>query len=109
VIKHFHLESAALLGHSWGAVLALEHALRHPERVSHIILDTSESACWNTPSKRSASHRVLFGSDFSINDPGEVITRVQNAFLTEEQKQAVLSGNLETLLRKVSARASAPF
>jgi predicted TIM-barrel fold metal-dependent hydrolase len=49
--------------------------------------------------------RVLFGSDFSINDPGEVIARVENAFLTQEQKQAVLSGNLERLLRKVSARA----
>ena len=42
--------------------------------------------------------RVLFGSDFSINDPGEVIARVENSFLTEEQKQAVLAGNLERLL-----------
>ena len=38
VRQHYHLESAALLGHSWGAVLALEYALRHPERVSHMIL-----------------------------------------------------------------------
>ena len=38
VRQHFHLESAALLGHSWGAVLALEYALRHPTRVSYIIL-----------------------------------------------------------------------
>jgi proline iminopeptidase len=38
VRQHFHLQSAALLGHSWGAVLALEYALRHPERVSHMIL-----------------------------------------------------------------------
>jgi proline iminopeptidase len=28
----------ALLGHSWGAVLALEYALRHPTRVSRMIL-----------------------------------------------------------------------
>lgn len=33
-----HLEQAALLGHSWGGLLALEYALRHPERVSHLIL-----------------------------------------------------------------------
>src|SRR3954468_8985305 len=32
VRQHFSLESAALLGHSWGAVLALEYALRHPRR-----------------------------------------------------------------------------
>ena len=38
VRQHFHLESPALLGHSWGAVLALEYALRHPERVSRLIL-----------------------------------------------------------------------
>jgi proline iminopeptidase len=36
--RHFQLDSAALLGHSWGAVLALEYVLRHPTRVSHLIL-----------------------------------------------------------------------
>jgi proline iminopeptidase len=38
VRQHFQVESAALLGHSWGAVLALEYAIRHPTRVSHMIL-----------------------------------------------------------------------
>ena len=38
VRQHFQLESTALLGHSWGTVLALEYALRHPTRVSHLIL-----------------------------------------------------------------------
>ncbi len=38
VREHFRLDRAALLGHSWGAVLALEYALRHPTRVSHLIL-----------------------------------------------------------------------
>jgi proline iminopeptidase len=38
VRQHFLLDRAALLGHSWGAVLALEYALRHPARVSHLIL-----------------------------------------------------------------------
>src|SRR6266849_603517 len=38
VRQHFQLESPALLGHSWGTVLALEYALRHPDRVSHMIL-----------------------------------------------------------------------
>jgi proline iminopeptidase len=31
-------ERVALLGHSWGALLALEYALRHPARVSRLIL-----------------------------------------------------------------------
>jgi pimeloyl-ACP methyl ester carboxylesterase len=38
VREHFRLESAVLLGHSWGALLALEYALRHPTRVSQLIL-----------------------------------------------------------------------
>ncbi|MBZ5654748.1 MAG: alpha/beta fold hydrolase [Acidobacteriia bacterium] len=38
VRQYFHLDSVVLLGHSWGAVLALEYALRYPERVSHMIL-----------------------------------------------------------------------
>ncbi len=38
VRRHFQLESPTILGHSWGAVLALEYALRHPRRVSHLVL-----------------------------------------------------------------------
>jgi proline iminopeptidase len=38
VRRHFGLPSATLLGHSWGALLALEYALRHPNRVSCLIL-----------------------------------------------------------------------
>jgi proline iminopeptidase len=38
VREHFQLGSTAVLGHSWGTLLALEYAIRHPERVSHLIL-----------------------------------------------------------------------
>jgi proline iminopeptidase len=34
----FGLEAVAVLGHSWGGVLAMEYALRHPDRVSHLLL-----------------------------------------------------------------------
>jgi proline iminopeptidase len=38
-VRRYHeLEAMVLLGHSWGAVLALEYALRNPTRVSHLIL-----------------------------------------------------------------------
>ncbi len=36
--EHLGLASVALLGHSWGGVLAMEYAIRHPERTSHLIL-----------------------------------------------------------------------
>jgi uncharacterized protein len=45
--------------------------------------------------------RVLFGSDFSINDPSTVIARIKNSFLTDEQKKKIFSGNLQRLLGKV--------
>ncbi len=51
--------------------------------------------------KTIGADRVLFGSDFSINDPGTVIARIENAFLTEEQKRKIFSENLRSLLRKV--------
>jgi len=38
VRQHFHLDAPVVLGHSWGTVLALEYALRHPSRVSQLIL-----------------------------------------------------------------------
>src|ERR687888_121061 len=45
VRRHFRLESAAVLGHSWGGVLAMEYATRHRDRVSHLILvDTAPAS-----------------------------------------------------------------
>ena len=32
------LDAVAVLGHSWGGVVAMEYAIRHPERVTHLIL-----------------------------------------------------------------------
>jgi proline iminopeptidase len=36
--RHLGFESVALLGHSWGGLLAMEYATCHPDRVSHLIL-----------------------------------------------------------------------
>jgi proline iminopeptidase len=38
VPEFFGLQSIAVLGHSWGGLLAMEYAIRHPDRVSHMIL-----------------------------------------------------------------------
>jgi proline iminopeptidase len=38
VRRHYELDAVVLFGHSWGAVLAVEYALRNPTRVSHLIL-----------------------------------------------------------------------
>ena len=45
VRSHFGLESAAVLGHSWGGLLAMEYAVRNADRVSHLILlDTAPAS-----------------------------------------------------------------
>jgi proline iminopeptidase len=58
VRRHFGLEAPVLLGHSWGAVLALEYALRHPEHLSHLIL--------MNPSPVSASDLALMRSRYVV-------------------------------------------
>ncbi len=45
--------------------------------------------------------RILFGSDFTINDPATVIARIDNAAITPEQKEKILWRNVEALLKKV--------
>lgn len=50
--------------------------------------------------QKIGADRVLFGSDFSINDPSTVLARIQHSFLTPQQKEKVLSGNLRALLRR---------
>lgn len=45
VRSRFGLESVAVLGHSWGGVVAMEYAVRHPDRLSHLILlDTAPAS-----------------------------------------------------------------
>jgi proline iminopeptidase len=39
------LDAVAVLGHSWGGHVALHYALRHPDRVSHLVLMNTAPAC----------------------------------------------------------------
>lgn len=36
--QHLRLDRLAILGHSWGGMVAMHYALAHPERVSHLVL-----------------------------------------------------------------------
>lgn len=42
--------------------------------------------------------RILYGSDFPVNEPGTPIIRVANALLPDEVKLKILGGNLRSLL-----------
>jgi proline iminopeptidase len=45
VREHIRLDQVAILGHSWGAFVALHYALRHSARVSNLVLLNPASAC----------------------------------------------------------------
>lgn len=79
---HFHLEHAALLGHSWGGLLAMEYALRHPERVSQLILLNTAPASYDDC--------VLFVRERDANAPDDAeMVRVL------ESTSAFAAGDLE--------------
>lgn len=48
--------------------------------------------------------RVLYGSDFTINEPSAVIARVRNAFLTAEDRERILFRNVERLLTRAGSQ-----
>lgn len=50
--------------------------------------------------KEIGADRVLYGSDFTINEPEAVIVRVKNAFLTPDEREKILYRNVERLLTR---------
>ncbi|HEV8131968.1 MAG TPA: amidohydrolase family protein [Acidobacteriota bacterium] len=54
--------------------------------------------------KEIGADRVLYGSDFTINEPSAVLARVKNAFLTAEDREKILFRNVERLLARASTR-----
>jgi predicted TIM-barrel fold metal-dependent hydrolase len=48
--------------------------------------------------KTAGEDRVLFGSDFTINDPSGVIARIRNSYLSDSVQEKIFSKNLARLL-----------
>ena len=63
VRQHLHLDAPVLLGHSWGAVLALEYALRHPSHVSHLILMNPAAASASDAAFTRKTYLEALGTD----------------------------------------------
>jgi hypothetical protein len=49
--------------------------------------------------------RVLYGSDFTSNEPAAVIARVKNAFLTAQDREKILFRNVSRLLERTKRPA----
>jgi proline iminopeptidase len=94
VRQHFRLASAALLGHSWGAVLALEYALRYPSRGSQLILMNPAPASTGDLALFRKSYLQQLGGDaerqremtasaaYKAGDPEAVTARYRIHFTT---------------------------
>jgi proline iminopeptidase len=83
VRRHFGFDAVAVLGHSWGGVLSMEYATRHPDRVSHLILVNTAPA--------SADDNRLFRQQLLHSRPARDVHRMR-ALAASAGYQA---GNLE--------------
>ena len=111
VRQHFRLGATALLGHSWGTVLALEYALRHPTEVSHLILMNPAPASVAQVEVLRASYLAQLGTDmdrqreitasaaYKEGDPAAVSARYRIHFKHGLRRTA----DYERLMERMSA------
>jgi predicted TIM-barrel fold metal-dependent hydrolase len=74
----------------------------------NMLLDTSGSqiermGMLELAVEKMSADRILFGSDFPINDPGQAITRIEHAFLSENDKKKIFGENLIKKLKEHGA------
>jgi proline iminopeptidase len=84
VREWFGFESIAVLGHSWGGLLAMEYAIRHPEHVSHLILMNTAPA--------SRADALAFRAELTRRKSAAQITRM-NELRSDPRFQA---GDIES-------------
>ena len=111
VRRHFELEAPVLLGHSWGAVLALEYALRHPDRVSRLVLMNPAPASASQLEVLRAAYLAQLGGDmdrqreimasaaYQEGDPDAVTARYRIHFTHALRRPA----DYEKLMARMSA------
>ena len=58
VRAHYGFETVTLIGHSWGATLALQYALAMPERVRQLVYVAGVGLSWDWRDEHVARHRA---------------------------------------------------
>ena len=111
VREHLHLEAPVILGHSWGAVLALEYALRHPTHVSRLILmNPAPASTADLATMRKAylealgadmerQRAIVAGAAYQAGDPEAVAARYRIHFLHALRR----TEDYETLMGRMHA------
>jgi proline iminopeptidase len=116
VRRHFRLEAPAILGHSWGAVLALEYARRHPGHVSRLVLMNPAPASASDRATLRAAYVAALGSDmdrqrailaspaYRQGDPAAVTARYrihfENALVRPEDYARLMARMAEGFVRQ---------
>jgi proline iminopeptidase len=87
------VERVAVLGHSWGATLALRYALDHPDRVSALIYvsGTGLGWDWHEPFQRAVAERLAP----SAERRAELRVRAPDRTEAEDRELAVLQWSAE--------------
>ncbi len=93
----------AVLGHSFGGHVALEYALRYPDRVSHLVLlGTAGEARWardvapgllaarGFPPEKVELVRRWFRGDFEPNEMMRILMRIGPAYYSGSSRSAVV-------------------
>jgi proline iminopeptidase len=111
VRRHFGLESAIVLGHSWGTVLALEYARRHPSHVSHLLLMNPapasardyallrETYTREQGTDLDRQQEIMAGSAYQEGDPAAVTARYRLHFKSALKEPR----DYETLMERMQA------
>lgn len=114
VQQHLGLDTAVVLGHSWGGLLAMEYALRAPERVSHLILLNSafargadrvlfqEERRRQSPDALAQLHELAATPAFQAGDPEAVAAYYRVHFSTTLRQPELLGA----IVDRVSAGTS---
>jgi proline iminopeptidase len=97
--RRFDLDSFAVLGHSWGGILAMEYAISHPDHVSNLIL-------MNTA---PASHHDLlrFREHLGRIRPARDIERMESIRSTDRYQDGDLDAEAEYY--RIHFRAALPL
>jgi predicted TIM-barrel fold metal-dependent hydrolase len=100
-----HPNTTFVLAHLGDSPEEIEERIHLAVRFPNLYLDISGHGYQRMGVLELAVHeagadRVLFGSDFTVNDPAGVIARIQMADFDTETKNRLLGGNTNRLLQE---------
>jgi proline iminopeptidase len=116
VRRHYGSDHAILIGHSWGTVLALEYAVRHPAHVSRLILmNPAPASAADLELLRShyakklgaealeKQRAILKSGSYAAGDPEAVAARYRIHFrpaFAREDSYGILTATMESEFRR---------